>query len=111
MNLLSTTDSQRNRSDNKTVVGVSEAFWKVRRCVGFGVEGAANVGKGHSNSESEVRNNTEINAEHLTINAKEKTTLKGAVANTNHLKLNTKQLHIESEQDIENTRVNRLKVA
>ncbi|WGE56340.1 hemagglutinin repeat-containing protein [Actinobacillus equuli] len=102
VNLLSTTDSQRNRSDNKNSSwSVGGFFGKSGGASGFGVEGAANVGKGHSNSESEVRNNTEINAEHLTINAKEKTTLKGAVANTNHLKLNTKQLHIESEQDIE----------
>ncbi|SUT91198.1 filamentous hemagglutinin outer membrane protein [Actinobacillus lignieresii] len=77
VNLLSTTDSQRNRSDNKSSSwSVGVFLGKSGGSSGFGIEGAANVGKGHSNSESEVRNNTEINAEHLTINAKEKNDVK-----------------------------------
>lgn len=48
-----------------------------------------------------MQNHTEINTDRLTIKAKETTTLKGATANINHLALDTKNLHIESVQDIE----------
>ncbi|OOH85140.1 hypothetical protein BMT54_11835, partial [Pasteurellaceae bacterium 15-036681] len=102
INLLATTDTQTNRSDNKNVgwsVGVFVG--KSEGTTGFGVEGSVNVGKGYSNSDSKVQNNTEINSETLIIKAKETTTLKGAVANVDHLKLNTKNLHIESLQDSE----------
>lgn len=57
--------------------------------------------KGHSNSDSKVQNHTEINSEHLSIKAKETTTVKGAVANIDHFTLETKNLHIESVQDSE----------
>ncbi|WP_173657610.1 hemagglutinin repeat-containing protein, partial [Glaesserella parasuis] len=42
-----------------------------------------------------------INADRLTIKANETTALKGATANINHLALDTKNLHIESVQDVE----------
>ena len=100
--LLGTTDSQTNRSDNKSSSwSVGVFVGKSGGSTGLGIEGAASVGKGHSNSDSQVQNHTEINADRLTIKAKETTTLKGATANINHLALDTKNLHIESVQDIE----------
>ncbi|MFA9499550.1 hemagglutinin repeat-containing protein [Mannheimia sp. E30BD] len=102
VNLLSTTDTQTNRSDNKSSSWSLGVFMgKSQGSTGFGVEGAVNVGKGHSNSDSKVQNLTEINSDSLKIKAKETTTLKGAVANINHLELDTKNLHIESVQDTE----------
>lgn len=74
---------------------------KSQGSTGLGVEGAVNVGKGHSNSDSKVQNLTEINSNRLKIKAKETTTLKSAVANIKRLELDTKNLHIESEQDTE----------
>ncbi|QSZ39924.1 large exoprotein involved in heme utilizationor adhesion [Actinobacillus pleuropneumoniae] len=102
INLLGTTDTQSNRSDNKNSSwSVGVFVGKSGGSTGLGIEGAASVGKGHSNSDSQVQNHTEINADRLTIKAKETTTLKGATANINHLALDTKNLHIESVQDIE----------
>ncbi|QIM65955.1 hypothetical protein A4G16_00450 [Mannheimia granulomatis] len=103
VNLLATTDSQSNRSDNKSSSWSVGAFLgKSQGANGFGLEGALNVGKGHSNSDSKVQNRTEINSDSLSIKAKETTTVKGATANINHLTLETKNLHIESVQDTEN---------
>ncbi|AWI51300.1 hypothetical protein DDU33_07295 [Actinobacillus porcitonsillarum] len=100
--LLGTTDTQTNRSDNKSSSwSVGVFVGKSGGSTGLGIEGAASVGKGHANSDSQVQNHTEINADRLTINAKETTALKGATANINHLALDTKNLHIESVQDIE----------
>ena len=102
VNLLGTTDTQINRSDNKSSgwsVGVFVG--KSGGSTGFGVEGAVNVGKGYANSDSQVQNHTEINADRLTMKANETTTLEGATANVNHLALDTKNLHIESMQDTE----------
>lgn len=100
--LLGTTDSQTNRSDNKSGSWSLGVFvGKSGGSTGLGIEGAASVGKGHSNSDSQVQNHTEINADRLTIKANETTALKGATANINHLALDTKNLHIESVQDIE----------
>ncbi|MDG6449172.1 hemagglutinin repeat-containing protein, partial [Glaesserella parasuis] len=102
VNLLGTTNSQTNRSDNKSSSwSVGVFVGKSQGSTGFGVEGAVNVGKGHSNSDSTVQNQTEINSDSLKIKAKETTTLKGTVANINHLALDTKNLHIESVQDTE----------
>ncbi|MGX3022320.1 hemagglutinin repeat-containing protein, partial [Ursidibacter sp. B-7004-1] len=102
VNLLATTDSQSNRSDNKSSSwSVGVFVGKSGGSQGFGVEGAANIGKGHSNSDAKVQNHTEINSNRLTIKAKETTTLKGATVNINHLNLETKNLHIESVQDSE----------
>ncbi|MEG9491164.1 hemagglutinin repeat-containing protein [Mannheimia indoligenes] len=99
---LGTTDTQTNRSDNKSSSwSVGVFVGKSQGSTGFGVEGAVNVGKGHSNSDSTVQNQTEINSDSLSIKTKETTTLKGAVANINHLTLETKNLHIESVQDTE----------
>ncbi|MFA9499543.1 hemagglutinin repeat-containing protein [Mannheimia sp. E30BD] len=99
---LGTTDTQTNRSDNKSSSwSVGVFVGKSQGSTGFGVEGAVNVGKGHSNSDSRVQNQTEINSDSLNIKTKETTTLKGAVANINHLELDTKNLHIESVQDTE----------
>ncbi|MEG9488534.1 hemagglutinin repeat-containing protein [Mannheimia indoligenes] len=99
---LGTTDTQTNRSDNKSSSwSVGVFVGKSQGSTGFGVEGAVNVGKGHSNSDSRVQNQTEINSDSLSIKTKETTTLKGAVANINHLALETKNLHIESVQDTE----------
>ncbi|MFA9500224.1 hemagglutinin repeat-containing protein [Mannheimia sp. E30BD] len=99
---LGTTDTQTNRSDNKSSSwSVGVFVGKSQGSTGFGVEGAVNVGKGYSNSDSTVQNQTEINSDSLKIKAKETTTLKGAVANINHLALDTKNLHIESVQDTE----------
>ncbi|QLB15302.1 hypothetical protein A6B39_07445 [Mannheimia granulomatis] len=100
---LGTTDTQTNRSDNKSSSwSVGVFVGKSQGSTGFGVEGAVNVGKGHSNSDSQVQNQTEINSDSLSIKAKDTTTLKGATANINHLVLETKNLHIESVQDTEN---------
>ncbi|EXI62645.1 hypothetical protein AK33_04365 [Mannheimia granulomatis] len=102
VNLLGTTNSQTNRSDNKSSSWSVGAFiGKSQESSGLGVEGAANVGKGYANSDSKVQNLTEINSDSLSIKTKETTTLKGAVANINHLALETKNLHIESVQDTE----------
>ena len=102
VNLLATQDSRSNRTDNQNSSwSVGVFVGKSEGSTGIGVEGAATVGKGHSNSDSLVHNNTEINSKTLKINAKETTTLKGAVANIDHLKLDTKNLHIESLQDME----------
>ncbi|QTM00435.1 VENN motif pre-toxin domain-containing protein [Mannheimia sp. ZY171111] len=99
---LGTTNNQTNRSDNKSSSwSVGVFVGKSQGATGFGVEGAVNVGKGHSNSDSTVQNLTEINSDSLKINTKETTTLKGAVANVKHLSLDTKNLHIESLQDTE----------
>nr|WP_282957324.1 hemagglutinin repeat-containing protein [Frederiksenia canicola] len=59
------------------------------------------MGKGHSNSDSVENRHTEVNADKVKINATETTTVKGAVVNTDHLQLDTKNLHIESVQDHE----------
>ncbi|WP_279717441.1 hemagglutinin repeat-containing protein, partial [Chelonobacter oris] len=99
---LGTTDSQTNRSDNKSSSwSVGVFVGKSGGSTGLGIEGATSVGKGYANSDSQVQNHTEINADRLTIKANETTTLKGATANINHLALDTKNLHIESVQDIE----------
>ncbi|QLB15304.1 hypothetical protein A6B39_07455 [Mannheimia granulomatis] len=99
---LGTTNSQTNRSDNKSSSWSVGAFiGKSQESSGLGVEGAVNVGKGYANSDSKVQNLTEINSDSLSIKTKETTTLKGAVANINHLALETKNLHIESVQDTE----------
>ncbi|MWQ75467.1 hypothetical protein GHJ37_00035 [Glaesserella parasuis] len=103
INLLGTTDTQSNRSDNKSSSwSVGVFVGKSGGSTGLGIEGAVSVGKGHSNSDSQVQNHTEINADRLTIKANETTALKGATANINHLALDTKNLHIESVQDTEN---------
>ncbi|MDO9782312.1 hemagglutinin repeat-containing protein [Glaesserella parasuis] len=103
INLLGTTDTQSNRSDNKSSSwSVGVFVGKSGGSTGLGIEGAMNVGKGHSNSDSQVQNHTEINADRLTMKANETTALKGATANINHLALDTKNLHIESVQDTEN---------
>nr|WP_236932919.1 hemagglutinin repeat-containing protein [Glaesserella parasuis] len=65
---------------------------RVGLTTGLGIEGAVSIGKGHSNSDSQVQNHTEINADRLTMKANETTTLKGATANINHLALDTKNL-------------------
>ncbi|MFW9277891.1 hemagglutinin repeat-containing protein, partial [Glaesserella parasuis] len=102
INLLGTTDTQSNRSDNKSSSwSVGVFVGKSGGSTGLGIEGAVSIGKGHSNSDSQVQNHTEINADRLTMKANETTTLKGATANINHLALDTKNLHIESVQDIE----------
>ena len=102
VNLLGTTDTQTNRSDNKSSSwSVGVFVGKSGGSTGFGVEGAVNVGKGYANSDSQVQNHTEINADRLTMKANETTTLEGATANVNHLALDTKNLHIESMQDTE----------
>ncbi|MDP0162743.1 hemagglutinin repeat-containing protein, partial [Glaesserella parasuis] len=102
INLLGTTDTQSNRSDNKSSSwSVGVFVGKSGGSTGLGIEGAVSIGKGHSNSDSQVQNHTEINADRLTMKANETTTLKGATANINHLALDTKNLHIESVQDVE----------
>ncbi|MGX2970741.1 hemagglutinin repeat-containing protein, partial [Ursidibacter sp. B-7004-1] len=63
VNLLATTDSQSNRSDNKSSSwSVGVFVGKSGGSQGFGVEGAVNIGKGHSNSDAKVQNHTEINS-------------------------------------------------
>ncbi|MCT8573348.1 hemagglutinin repeat-containing protein [Glaesserella parasuis] len=102
INLLGTTDTQSNRSDNKSSSwSVGVFVGKSGGSTGLGIEGAVSIGKGHSNSDSQVQNHTEINTDRLTIKANETTALKGATANINHLALDTKNLHIESVQDVE----------
>ncbi|MDO9767593.1 hemagglutinin repeat-containing protein [Glaesserella parasuis] len=102
INLLGTTDAQSNRSDNKSSSwSVGVFVGKSGGSTGLGIEGAVSIGKGHSNSDSQVQNHTEINTDRLTIKANETTALKGATANINHLALDTKNLHIESVQDVE----------
>ena len=102
VNLLGTTDTQTNRSENKSSSwSVGVFVGKSGGSTGLSIEGATSVGKGHANSDSQVQNHTEVNADRLTMKAKETTTLKGATANINHLALDTKNLHIESMQDTE----------
>lgn len=102
VNLLGVEDSQRNRSDNKNSGWKAGVFLgKSSGSQGFGIEGSVQIGKGHSNSDSVENRHTEVNADKVKINATETTTVKGAVVNTDHLQLDTKNLHIESVQDRE----------
>jgi filamentous hemagglutinin len=61
---------------------------------------AVNAGKGHSNSDGTINNNTQLKADTITINSNGDTTLKGAVATANTINVDVGgKLAIESVQD------------
>jgi hypothetical protein len=61
---------------------------------------AVNAGKGHSNSDGTINNNTQLKADTITINSNGDTTLKGAVATAKTINVDVGgKLAIESVQD------------
>jgi filamentous hemagglutinin len=61
---------------------------------------AVNAGKGHSNSDGTINNNTQLKADTITINSNGDTTLKGTVATANTINVDVGgKLAIESVQD------------
>ncbi|AIL32247.1 two-partner secretion domain-containing protein [Basilea psittacipulmonis] len=67
---------------------------------GFGIEGSAQIGKGHENSDSIHQNNNQIHASSVVLKSAQDTTLKGAEVNGDALEVVVgRNLSIESLQD------------
>ncbi|TNH08345.1 filamentous hemagglutinin N-terminal domain-containing protein, partial [Pasteurellaceae bacterium Phil11] len=101
INLESVQDTYSNRSDNKNSGWSVGAFIGTNgNSYGFGIEGSAQAGKGHENSDSVTQKNTVLNTDNLTLNSKNDTNIKGAVVNAKRLDGEIGgDLNIESRQD------------
>ena len=67
---------------------------------GIGVEGSAQVGKGHENSDSVRQRNSYLNAEETVIKTGKDANFKGAVVKTDRLEADIQgNLNLESRQD------------
>ncbi|MEZ7721793.1 two-partner secretion domain-containing protein [Haemophilus parainfluenzae] len=101
LNVESVQDTYRNRSENKNTGWSVGVFAGANgNSYGIGVEGSAQVGKGHENSDSVRQRNSYLNAEETIIKTGKDANFKGAVVKTDRLEADIKgNLNLESRQD------------
>ena len=101
LNVESVQDTYHNRSENKNTGWSVGVFAGANgNSYGIGVEGSAQVGKGHENSDSVRQRNSYLNAEETVIKTGKDANFKGAVVKTDHLEADIKgNLNLESRQD------------
>ena len=101
LNVESVQDTYRNRSENKNTGWSVGVFAGANgNSYGIGVEGSAQVGKGHENSDSVRQRNSYLNAEETIIKTGKDANFKGAVVKTDRLEADIKDnLNLESRQD------------
>ena len=101
LNVESVQDTYHNRSENKNTGWSVGVFAGANdHSYGIGVEGSAQVGKGHENSDSVTQRNSYLNAEETVIKTGKNANFKGAVVNTDKLDADIKDnLNLESRQD------------
>ena len=101
LNVESVQDTYHNRSENKNTGWSVGVFAGANgNSYGIGVEGSAQVGKGHENSDSVRQRNSYLNAEETVIKTGKDANFKGAVVKTDHLDADIKgNLNLESRQD------------
>ncbi len=101
LNVESVQDTYHNRSENKNTGWSVGVFAGANgNSYGIGVEGSAQVGKGHENSDSVRQRNSYLNAEETVIKTGKDANFKGAVVKTDHLEADIQgNLNLESRQD------------
>ena len=101
LNVESVQDTYHNRSENKNTGWSVGVFAGANgNSYGIGVEGSAQVGKGHENSDSVTQRNSYLNAEETIIKTGKDANFKGAVVKTDRLEADIKgNLNLESRQD------------
>ena len=101
LNVESLQDTYHNRSENKNTGWSVGVFAGANgNSYGIGVEGSAQVGKGHENSDSVRQRNSYLNAEETVIKTGKDANFKGAVVKTDRLEADIKgNLNLESRQD------------
>ena len=101
LNVESVQDTYHNRSENKNTGWSVGVFAGANgNSHGIGVEGSAQVGKGHENSDSVTQRNSYLNAEETIIKTGKDANFKGAVVKTDRLEADIKgNLNLESRQD------------
>ncbi|OOF37662.1 hemagglutinin repeat-containing protein [Rodentibacter heidelbergensis] len=101
LNVESVQDSYRHRSENKNSGWSVGVFLGASgNSYGFGIEGSAQVGKGHENSDSITQRNSALNAEETLIKTGQDANFKGAKLNTTRLSADIQgNLNLESRQD------------
>ena len=101
LNVESVQDTYHNRSENKNTGWSVGVFAGANgNSYGIGVEGSAQVGKGHENSDSLTQRNSYLNAEETIIKTGKDANFKGAVVKTDRLEADIKgNLNLESRQD------------
>ena len=101
LNVESVQDTYRNRSENKNTGWSVGVFAGANgNSYGIGVEGSAQVGKGHENSDSVTQRNSYLNAEETIIKTGKDANFKGAVVKTDRLEADIQgNLNLESRQD------------
>ena len=101
LNVESVQDTYHNRSENKNTGWSVGVFAGANgNSYGIGVEGSAQVGKGHENSDSVRQRNSYLNAEETVIKTGKDANFKGAVVKTDYLEADIKgNLNLESRQD------------
>ena len=101
LNVESVQDTYHNRSENKNTGWSVGVFAGANgNSYGIGVEGSAQVGKGHENSDSVTQRNSYLNAEETVIKTGKDANFKGAVVKTDRLEADIQgNLNFESRQD------------
>ena len=101
LNVESVQDTYHNRSENKNTGWSVGVFAGANgNSYGIGVEGSAQVGKGHENSDSVTQRNSYLNAEETIIKTGKDANFKGAVVKTDRLEADIQgNLNLESRQD------------
>ena len=101
LNVESVQDTYHNRSENKNTGWSVGVFAGANgNSYGIGVEGSAQVGKGHENSDSVRQRNSYLNAEETIIKTGKDANFKGAVVKTDRLEADIQgNLNLESRQD------------
>ena len=101
LNVESVQDTYHNRSENKNTGWSVGVFAGANgNSYGIGVEGSAQVGKGHENSDSVTQRNSYLNAEETVIKTGKDANFKGAVVKTDRLEADIQgNLNLESRQD------------
>ena len=101
LNVESVQDTYHNRSENKNTGWSVGVFAGANgNSYGIGVEGSAQVGKGHENSDSVTQRNSYLNAEETIIKTGKDANFKGAVVKTDRLEADIKgNLNLESRQN------------
>ena len=101
LNVESLQDTYHNRSENKNTGWSVGVFAGANgNSYGIGVEGSAQVGKGHENSDRVRQRNSYLNAEETVIKTGKDANFKGAVVKTDRLEADIKgNLNLESRQD------------
>ena len=92
LNVESVQDTYHNRSENKNTGWSVGVFAGANgNSYGIGVEGSAQVGKGHENSDSVTQRNSYLNAEETIIKTGKDANFKGAVVKTDRLEADIKR--------------------